>query len=305
MRIGVDLGGTKIEGIILADTGSVIEKIRVDTPGEQYQATLEAVCKVVDQLQAHSSSLLSVGIGTPGTLSLPSELMKNCNSICLNGQPLQKDIEASLGYAIRMENDANCFALSEAHFGAGKDSGTVFGVILGTGTGGGIVVNRQLLTGANHIAGEWGHNSIPHSAHELIAEDRTCYCGRRNCIETVLSGRGLSQTFSELTARQLEAIEIARLAESGEKAAIDCIQRYCQQLARCLATVINVVDPDVIILGGGLSNIAELYRAVPAYLQDFVFTDVIHTRLSPPGFGDASGARGAACLWDSVRANSS
>ena len=300
MRIGVDLGGTKIEGIILNDDGSIAEKIRIDTPTQEYQATLDSVCSVVERLQSQASPRLTVGIGTPGALSQPGELMKNCNSICLNGQALKKDLESALGYAIRMENDANCFALSEAHYGAGADAHVVFGVILGTGTGGGIVVNKQLLTGPNSIAGEWGHNSIPVSVQPLIAEDRLCYCGRCNCIETVLSGRGLKQTYSELAGKELEAIEIAELAATGDAQARDCLQRYCQQLARCLATVINVLDPDIIVLGGGLSSISELYRAVPNYLQEFVFTDVIHTRLVPPSFGAASGARGAACLWPSM-----
>lgn len=300
MRVGVDLGGTKIEGIILTDQGEVAEKIRVDTPSDHYQQTIESVCDVIQQLQNLSSGQLSVGIGTPGNLSKPSELMKNCNSICLNDKPLKKDIEQRLGYEIRMENDANCFTLSEALYGAGINAGTVFGVILGTGTGGGIVVNKQLLTGPNSIAGEWGHNSIPSSVRELIQSDRTCYCGRCNCIETVLSGRGLKQSYLEQTGESAEAIDIAALATSGNEAAKASIQRYCQQLAHCLATVVNLIDPHIIVLGGGLSNIEELYRSVPNYLQDFVFTDVLHTELAPPSFGDASGARGAACLWPSM-----
>lgn len=298
MRIGVDLGGTKIEGIILCDDGSVAEKIRIDTPAEDYPRVVAAICDVVEQLQEKSGQRLRVGIGTPGALSMPSELMKNCNSICLNGRPLKKDIEASLGYEIRMENDANCFALSEANYGAGSEAGTVFGVILGTGTGGGIVVNKTLLTGPNSIAGEWGHNAIPASVRELIGDDRTCYCGRKNCIETVLSGRGLKQTYLEQTKNTLEASEIADKARLGDEGAADCIQLYCRQLAHCLATVVNIIDPHMIVLGGGLSKIEELYRAVPHYMEGYVFTDVIKTRLSPPSFGDASGARGAACLWN-------
>jgi fructokinase len=297
MRIGVDLGGTKIEGIILDDEGSIREKIRIETPYDQYDATLEATCEIVNKLQTKATPRFTVGIGTPGALSLPSKLMKNSNSVCLNGKPFKQDIELRLGYEVRMENDANCFALSEAHYGAGIDCFSVFGVILGTGTGGGIVVNKQLVTGPNNITGEWGHNSIPVSVQQLIANDRTCYCGRRNCIETVLSGRGLKQTYFEQEGQQLEPIEITQRAEQGHSNARECIQRYCQQLARCLASVINIVDPELIVLGGGLSNIRELYSTVPDFLEEFVFTDVVQTRLSRPKFGDASGARGAACLW--------
>jgi predicted NBD/HSP70 family sugar kinase len=230
-------------------------------------------------------------------LTTPEGVLKNCNSICLNGQPLKKDIEQALGYEIRMENDANCFTLSEALYGSAKKANTVFGVILGTGTGGGIVINKQLLTGPNAIAGEWGHNCLPSSTRGLIDSDRTCYCGRRNCIETVLSGRGLKQTFCERYEQDLEAAQIAQMAAAGDQDCIDCIQLYCQQLASCLATVVNILDPDMIVLGGGLSNIDELYQSVPIFMQEFVFTDDMLTKLSAPGFGDASGARGAACLW--------
>ena len=297
MRIGLDLGGTKIEGILLADDGTIVEKIRVDTPAGDYPNTVAALCRVTNELQASSERVLPVGVGTPGALTGAEEVLKNCNSICLNGRPLKKDIEQSLGYKIRMENDANCFTLSEALYGSAKDVDSVFGVILGTGTGGGIVTNKQLLTGPNAIAGEWGHNSLPSSVRELIESDRVCYCGRHNCIETVLSGRGLKQTFGERYQQDLEAAQIAQMAAAGDQNAIDCIQLYCRQLASCLGTVVNVIDPDMIVLGGGLSNIDELYRSVPHYLQEFVFTDELQTKVSPPSFGDASGARGAACLW--------
>ncbi|MCH7817608.1 MAG: ROK family protein [Proteobacteria bacterium] len=297
MRIGVDLGGTKIEGIILSDDGSVAEKVRVDTPSDNYSETVVALCKVTQQLQTFSSERLTVGVGTPGALSMPAGVMKNSNSICLNGQALKKDIEERLGHDIRMENDANCFALSEACYGSAKTVATVFGVIIGTGTGGGIVINRRLLTGANSIAGEWGHNCVPASVRELFDADRRCYCGRSNCIETVLSGRGLTQTYQEREGKQVEAKQIALMAERGEQTARDCIGVYCQQLARCLASIVNVIDPDMIVLGGGLSNIDELYRSVPDLMKDHVFTDTMLTQLAAPSFGDASGARGAACLW--------
>jgi fructokinase len=273
MRIGVDLGGTKIEGIVLTNEGEITEKIRVATPGDSYKETLKAVCQVVNRLQDQSFLPLKVGIGSPGTLSYPSGLMKNCNSICLNGQALKKDIERNLGYEIKLENDANCFALSEAHYGVATNSKSMFGVIIGTGTGGGIVIKNQLLTGPNNIAGEWGHNSLPSSARELIANNRLCYCGRYNCIE------------------------IAELALAKDPAASQSIKIYSKQLARCLATIVNVIDPEVIVLGGGLSNIISLYESVPRDMEGYVFTDDLQTRIAPPKFGDASGARGAACLW--------
>jgi fructokinase len=302
MRIGVDLGGTKIEGILLSPDGEVGEKIRVDTPAQKYVETVDALCDVICELQRLSSSKkCSVGIGTPGALSTADEngleLMKNCNSICLNGEPLKDDVEKRLGYAIRIENDANCFALSEACYGAAASARTVFGVILGTGTGGGIVIDKQLHTGPNRIAGEWGHNCIPSSVRELITQDRQCYCGRKNCNETVLSGRGLKQSHLERTGIKLEATEIASLATNGEVAASETIQTYCMQLARCLSTVVNLMDPDMIVLGGGLSNIPQLYAQVPGLIEEHVFTDNMLTRLSAPKFGDASGAIGAACLW--------
>lgn len=297
MRLGVDLGGTKIEAILLEDDGVVAERARVDTPGGSYADTLEALCQLVESLQSKSSTLLTVGVGTPGALTTPDGIMKNCNSICLNGEPLKKDIESRLGYEIRIENDANCFVLSEAHYGAGKDVDTVFGVILGTGTGGGVVINKQLHTGPNSIAGEWGHNCIPASVRELIQADRSCYCGRRNCIETVLSGRGLKQSYLEQSEREADAMEIASLARDGDAAASACIQVYCKQLAECLSTIVNVIDPDMIVLGGGLSNIEQLYNTVPDLMREIVFTDNMLTELSPPSFGDSSGALGAACLW--------
>jgi predicted NBD/HSP70 family sugar kinase len=297
IRIGVDLGGTKIEGIILSPDGKLEQKLRIETPGQHYESILEALLEVIVTLQRQANKTLSVGIGTPGALSFPAEVMKNCNSISLNGRALKKDVEAKLGYEVRIENDANCFALSEAHYGAGAGAKSVFGVIIGTGTGGGVVINKSLLTGPNSIAGEWGHNSLPSSARELIDNDRRCYCGRSNCIETVLSGRGLSQTHLDRTGAQASAKDIAKAADAGEGEAIATLDIYIQQLAQCLATVTNLIDPEVIVLGGGLSNIKRLYDSVPSAMADYVFTDKMLTRIEAPSFGDASGARGAACLW--------
>ncbi|MEX0964598.1 MAG: ROK family protein [Pseudohongiellaceae bacterium] len=302
MRIGVDLGGTKIEGILLSSSGEVAEKIRVDTPKENYSNTVDTLCNVIEELlQRSATKKCSVGIGTPGALSPPNkdniELMKNCNSICLNGEPLKDDIEKRLGIEIRIENDANCFALSEACYGVAVSARTVFGVILGTGTGGGVVIDKRLHTGPNRIAGEWGHNCIPSSVRDLIGADRQCYCGRKNCIETVLSGRGLARTYLDRTGVELEAMEIARLATVGDGSAEESIQIYCKQLGFSLSTVVNLIDPDMIVLGGGLCNIAQLYVQVPDKMREHVFTHNMLTQLAAPKFGDASGAIGAACLW--------
>ncbi len=297
MRIGIDLGGTKIEGIVLSDNGDIAKKIRVTTPGENYHAIVDSVCNVIQELQQVTDSTLTVGIGSPGALAKSTGLMKNCNSIALNDQPLQQDIEAILGYGIKLENDANCFALSEAHYGSAQLAKTMFGVIIGTGTGGGIVIKRELVTGPNSIAGEWGHNSLPSNARDLIGKDRQCYCGRTNCIETVLSGRGLAMTHLERTGNLLEAYEIAEQAKLNNLDCVETISIYSKQLAACLTTVVNLIDPEVIVLGGGLSNIQSLYDSVIQDMDGLVFTDRIETKVLRPSFGDASGARGAACLW--------
>lgn len=297
MRIGIDLGGSKIEGIILDADFQVRERQRIDTPSDDYDAILKRVIELVTQLQSAAGRQLDVGIGTPGSLSPTTGLMRNCNSTCLNGRPLKQDLEQLLGYEIRLENDANCFALSEATMGAGRGYQSVFGVIIGTGTGGAIVVNKTLLTGANGITGEWGHNTVPTAISHLLAGDRPCYCGRVNCLETILSGPGMSLTHEELCGVSMSARDIATQAKAGDENAMATLVRYSEMLAACLATVINIIDPEVIVLGGGLSNIESLYREVPAHLNAHVFSDSVATKLSPPVFGDASGALGAACLW--------
>lgn len=297
MRIGIDLGGTKIEGIVLRNDGEIIHKLRVPTRGEYYEVILDDLAALIQSLQARLKDRLSVGIGTPGCLSTNGE-MKNCNAIELNGKRLLEDIEIKLGYEVRIENDANCFALSEACYGAAQNARSVFGVIVGTGCGGGIVIDKKLVTGPNSISGEWGHNCMPANARAMISTDRECYCGRINCIETLLSGRGLSMSYFDATGEQLSAVGIAERAEKGFKPAQVCLEIYADQLAHCLATVINMIDPEVIVLGGGLSNIASLYKRVPALLRPHVFNDQVHTRIVPPTFGDASGAIGAACLWE-------
>jgi len=295
MRIGLDLGGTKIEGILLSNGGAIEQKVRVETPSDNYRKTVDSICRLVKSLQPPTP--VPVGIGTPGSLVLPEGLMKNSNSVCLNNKPLQRDVETKLGYEIRIENDANCFILSEAIYGAAADAQSAFGVILGTGCGGGFVINKRLVTGPNGIAGEWGHNCIPVSVRDLIKQDRICHCGRTNCIETVISGRGLAQTHFENFNQTLEASEIAQLAENNNSDAMKSIDTYAQQLAYSLVTIVNMVDPHSIVLGGGISNIRALYELVPKYLNHVIFNDAVHTKILPPAFGDASGAIGAACLW--------
>ena len=296
MRIGVDLGGTKIEGIVLDADGAECCRQRLPTPQEDYQATLTAVAGLVGALEAEVGQQCSVGIGLPGSVSRATGLVKNSNSVCLNGQPLHRDLEALLGRSLRFANDADCFALSEATDGAATGAAVVFGVIVGTGTGGGIVVDGKLVTGPNGIAGEWGHNPMPWPQQDELPGTE-CYCGRRGCIETWLSGPGLARDHLQLTDTALEAIAITRLAESGDRSAQETMHRYTDRMARSLASVINIIDPDVIVLGGGVSNFHQLYREVPLFWGKYVFSDRVDTRLVPARYGDASGVRGAAWLW--------
>ncbi len=298
-RIGVDLGGTKIEIAALDAGGEVLARKRVATPAGDYDATLGAIVALVRDVEAGLACQGSIGIATPGSRSLLTGRMKNANSTCLNESALQEDLERRLGRAVRIANDANCFALSEATDGAGLGAQVVFGVILGTGVGGGVVVRRRALTGANAIAGEWGHNPLPLPGpedHPLPL----CYCGRRGCIETFLSGPGLAADHAHRSGERLAAAQIVKGAGEGDRACVASIERYEERLARSLGTVINVLDPDVIVLGGGLSNIARLYDEVPRRWKKYVLSDEVRTRLAPPVHGDASGVRGAAWLWDEV-----
>jgi predicted NBD/HSP70 family sugar kinase len=290
MRIGIDLGGTKIEGILLADSGDILHRHRVDTPQGDYQQTLQLIRSLIDQLT--DDKHLAIGIGTPGAPSPDTGLMRNANSTCLNGQPLQHDLEELLQRPVRVANDADCFALSEASDGAGKDANSVFGVIVGTGTGGGLVIHKQLLQGPNAIAGEWGHNPLPWPQDNELPGPQ-CYCGKQGCVETWLSGPGLARDHGV----KLQTEEITQQAKQGEKEALATLDRYYDRMARCLAQVINIVDPEVIVLGGGLSNIETLYNEVPRRLPRYVFSDTLKTQLKPPVHGDSSGVRGAAWLW--------
>jgi fructokinase len=285
VRIGLDLGGTKIEALALDARGRELFRKRVPSPRGDYAATIAAVCSLVSEIGEGS-----VGIGIPGALSRVTGRVKNANSTWLIDRPLQEDLEKALGRPVRLENDANCFALSEATDGAGKGAEVVFGVILGTGVGGGIVVNGRVLTGVNAIAGEWGHNPLPLPAPQDLPLP-ACYCGRSGCIETYLSGPGLARDYERRTDRRLPPEQIVSVGDQS-------LARYEERLARALASVINVLDPDIIVLGGGMSNVARLYTEVPRLWKRYVFSDHVATRLAPPVHGDASGVRGAAWLWD-------
>jgi len=297
MRLGIDLGGTKIEIIALDDSGHQLLRRRLPTPKGDYYETLQTIAQLVRDAEAELGQQGSLGIGTPGALSRATGLLKNSNSVALNGQPILQDLEFLLQCKVVISNDANCFALSEATDGAAAGAAVVFGVILGTGVGAGIVVNRHVLTGPNSIAGEWGHNPLPWPQdHERPGP--SCYCGKRGCIETFLSGPGMAQLHERDTGSMLRAEEIVARAEQGDAACESSLQRYEQRLARSLAHVINILDPDVIVLGGGMSNIGRLYRNVPALWGEWVFSDRVDTRLLPNQFGDSSGVRGAAWLQD-------
>ena len=293
---GIDLGGTKIEILALDESGRERLRKRVATPAGDYAATVAAITALVHDAERELGETGSVGIATPGAVSRLTGRIKNANSTCLNGQPLVDDLQRVLQREIRIENDANCFALSEATDGAAAGAAVVFGVILGTGVGGGIVVHGRTLVGANAIAGEWGHNPLPWPADDE-RPGNACYCGRAGCIETWLSGPGLAQNFFQFDGRRLDAAAIAQAAAGGDARAEVAMAAYEERLAKSLASVINLLDPDVIVLGGGLSNLARLYRNVPLRWGRYLFSDAVVTQLVPPRYGDASGARGAAWLW--------
>lgn len=301
LRLGIDLGGTKTEIIALDAAGAVRLRRRAASPAGDYDATIRLIVALVAAAESELGARGSLGIGIPGTLSPATGLVKNANSTWLNGRPLDRDLVAALGRPVRLANDANCFALSEATDGAGAGARSVFGVILGTGCGGGIVLDGRIVVGANAIAGEWGHNPLPWPLPAPEAGEwpgPACWCGRQGCIETFLSGRGLAAAYRrEGGGEEVSAAEIARRAAAGELAAAGALARYAHRLARALAGVINLLDPEVIVLGGGLSNIAPLYARLPEIWADYVFSDQIATRLMRNVHGDSSGVRGAAWLW--------
>jgi fructokinase len=295
-RIGIDLGGSKIEGAAVDASGSVRFRHRVGTPAQDYRRTIEAITALIRTIEQEIGVIATVGIGIPGAISPTTGLVKNANSTWLIGQPLQHDIETALGRTVRLANDANCFALSEATDGAGAPAETVFGVILGTGVGGGIAIRRQILVGAHAIAGEWGHNPLPRPGLGEVPGP-PCWCGRFGCLETFLSGPALATDHYHHCRQRLSAPEIAAAAAAGDPECRATLDRYMDRLARGLASVINLIDPDAIVLGGGLSGISALYDEVPRLWTRYIFSDRIATPLLPPAHGASSGVRGAAWLW--------
>jgi fructokinase len=294
MRLGIDLGGTKIAAVVLAGDGRVVWESRVPTPRHDYPGTVAALGALVARAERDVGAACTVGVGMPGAISPATGLVKNANSTWLNGRALRRDLEHALARPVRCANDANCLAVSEAADSAGAD--VVFGVILGTGVGGGLVVRGAPVTGANAIAGEWGHNPLPWPEDDE-RPGPACYCGRSGCIETFLSGPGLSADYVRRGGDVVPSEAIVARAAQGDAAAVEALATWHARLARALATVINVVDPDVIVVGGGLSAVASLYDRVPALWGRWVFSDRVDTVLRPPAHGDASGVRGAAWLW--------
>lgn len=295
-RIGIDLGGTKIEAAALHRNGHVAARRRIATPAGDYDGTVAAIAGLVIALEDELATRAPVGIGIPGTIVPETGLVKNANSTWLNGRPLGRDLEAVLSRTLRFANDANCFALSEASDGAAAGCAAVFGVILGTGVGGGIVIGGRLLVGVNAIAGEWGHNPLP-APREDEWPGPPCYCGRSGCIETFLSGPGLAADHRRHGGAALSGHEVVGAAEAGDARCQATLDRYADRLARALAAIVNILDPDAIVLGGGLSALGFLYDAVPPLWERHILSDRIATRLLPPRHGDASGVRGAAWLW--------
>ncbi len=304
-RIGIDMGGTKIEAILLGADGAVAHRQRLATPREDYAACVDAIVTIVELCDGKTGVRCPVGVGTPGAWRDDVKAMHNCNSTWLNGRPLLTDLQARLGQRVRMANDANCLALSEAQDGAATGSRCVFGVILGTGVGGGIVIDGSLLVGRNAIAGEWGHTPLPWLHHDSLMPSplatleaslsrRPCYCGRTDCIETYLSGPGLARTHHELTGERLDAMQIGSSTHALRARTLDL---YMHMLARSLAQIVNVLDPDVIVVGGGVSQIEALYTRLPVLWHPYVFSDIVTTPVVAARHGSASGVRGAARLW--------
>jgi fructokinase len=296
-RIGIDLGGTKIEGVFLSQENIICARKRIPTPQDKnadqsYEAILLSIRKLIEQLEADAGVTARVGIGTPGTISSLTGLVKNSNTVCLNGKPLLTDIEQCLARKVRIANDANCFALSEADNGAGKEYSSIFGIIMGTGVGGGIVINKQIHAGSMGIAGEWGHNP-------LLEHGPDCYCGRKGCVETLISGPGFSADYAKCGGLPgCNPAEIVKYAEGGDKLAIHCLERFLNHFGRAVASVVNILDPHAIVLGGGLSNLEILYERGRQAIEPHIFSDRFTTPILKNHHGDSSGVLGAAHLWD-------
>lgn len=300
-RIGIDLGGTKIEGLMIGPDGRELARQRIKTPRHDYDGTLRELRSLIEGLEAQAGLAGTVGLGMPGSISPKTGLGQNANSVWLNGQPFARDLAMALGRPVRVANDANCFALSEAVDGAGRTARTVFGVILGTGTGGGLVVNRHIVDGPNGTGGEWGHMPLPWMERDEYPGD-ACFCGRTGCMETWVAGPSLERDFAKATGSPLPASDIAQRAKDGDKPAIDALGRHASRLARGLAVIVNITDPDVIVLGGGLSRLTHLYDMVPPLMARWILSDRPDVTIVPPAWGDAGGVRGAAWLWSEASA---
>ena len=297
IRIGIDLGGTKISAIAIDNNGKALARTRVATPRNDYRGTIAQICDIVTQLEQETKARGSIGIGMPGSLSPASGLVQNANSIWLNGRSFKEDLREKLGRELRFANDANCFALSEAIDGAGKSAASVFGVIIGTGCGGGFVFRGKLVDGPRGIAGEWGHTPLPWPRDDELPGPR-CWCGREGCIESWVAGPALSADHLAITGQELSAVDIAKAAQQHSRAAMATIARHANRLARGLAVVTNILDPEVIILGGGLSQMSHLYDDIPRLMAPYIFSDDRNVSVLAPKFGDDSGVRGAARLWE-------
>ena len=295
-RLGIDLGGTKTEVLVLDPDQRPVYRERVATPAHSYDEILAMIVDLVINAEANVKQEMTIGIGIPGAISPATGLLRNSNTVCMNGRPFLSDVENLLQRRIRIDNDANCFALSEALGGAGRDYGIVFGVIIGTGTGGGLVIDGKLVNGPHSISGEWGHNPLPW--HTNVDGSPDCYCGKTACIETFLSGPGLAQGFQARFGRSLSSEEIIAAADAGDTECRRMLDSYHDQMARALAHVINIIDPHAIVLGGGMSNIDSIYSEVPARLPAYVFSDFVETLILKAERGDASGVYGAALLWE-------
>lgn len=296
MRFGIDLGGTKIEVAALAPSGEIVLRERTPTPRGDYEATVKAIRDLVTNAESKLGARGTVGVAIPGTISPKTGLVKNANSTKLIGHPLDKDLSATLGRTVRLANDANCFALSEASDGAAAGKSVVFGIIAGTGVGGGVVVNGKIITGAHSIGGEWGHNPLPGARADEIPGPQ-CYCGKHGCIEAWCSGPFFEAQFEAATGRKLSARDIAAAAENGDAQAKAVIERWLDRFARSIATLVNILDPDAIVFGGGLSNIEAIYRELPPRVEQYAFTPEGPTLVLKNKHGDSSGVRGAAWLW--------
>ncbi|HUA98394.1 MAG TPA: ROK family protein [Terracidiphilus sp.] len=303
MRLGIDLGGTKIEALALGGDGRELRRIRVPTPREDYAGTLNAITRLVHTIETELAERATVGVGIPGTVMRPSGLVKNANSTWIIGQPLERDLSAALGREVRCENDANCLALSEAIDGSGAGYRVVFAVILGTGCGGGLAIEGRVHEGLHGVAGEWGHNSLPWPRVDEVPGP-ACYCGKSGCIETWISGTGLGKDYERSTGTPLSGKEVVEAADRGDIQAAAAIRRLEDRIARGFASLINVIDPDVIVVGGGLSRLDSIYRNVPPLLENYGFGGGIHTPIVPARHGDSSGVRGAARLWPNQAAGS-